>query len=320
MNDPNGLIFWKGRYHLFYQYNPYGTAHGMISWGHASSKDLVHWEELPLALHPTPGSVDEDGCWSGSAVADEGEVYLVYTGIQGRRESPCLAKALDDGLVRFEKYAENPIIEAPPLAGLTGFRDHAVWRAADGFCQLVGSGSEALGGCLLEYRSTDLHSWQYCGIFLSGKEAGLPGTMWECPDLCFLGDRAFVLVSVLEHTTSAGVMFVEGLLNGDGFVPTASGRLDIGSRWYTAQSFGDPRGRRIAFGWLRERESELPEIHTGTCGVDVAAPGVVGAAGRWPRHGASERGGVAEGGATCGGLRRDRGGCCAEGPERSARG
>ena len=108
MNDPNGLIFWDGRYHLFYQHNPAGTAPEKMCWGHADSPDLVHWKDLPVALEPTPGSVDQDGCWSGRAIVHEGEVYLLYTGLRDGRQRPCLAKALDDRLVSFQKFRHEP--------------------------------------------------------------------------------------------------------------------------------------------------------------------------------------------------------------------
>jgi len=81
MNDPNGLIQWKGQYHMFYQYNPHGAFHGTIHWGHAISRDLVHWEHLPIALAPTPDGVDKDGCWSGCAVNNNGAPTLLYTGV-----------------------------------------------------------------------------------------------------------------------------------------------------------------------------------------------------------------------------------------------
>jgi beta-fructofuranosidase len=252
MNDPNGLIFWNGRYHLFYQHNPASTApFTRVSWGHAVSPDLVHWEDLPLALMPTPGSADQDGCWSGRAVVNDGNVFLLYTGLNGRRQRPCVARAVDDQLVAFEKFERNPVISVEPLPGLLGFRDNAVRRADGELRQLIGAGSEALGGCLLDYRSKDVFSWDYCGVFLSARSSGLPGDMWECPDFFPLEDRWFLVLSVLEGREQLGVLGVGGAMDGDCFQPEVQRRLDTGSRWYAPQSFDAPDGRRIAFGWLR---------------------------------------------------------------------
>jgi beta-fructofuranosidase len=268
MNDPNGLIFWNGRYHLFYQHNPVSTAPSeKICWGHATSPDLLHWEDLPLALTPTPGSPDEDGCWSGRAVVNDGEVFLLYTGVSGRRQRPCVARALDDQLVSFQKAEENPVISVEPLPGLIGFRDSAVRRVNGEFRQLIGSGAPELGGCLLEYSSKNLVSWDYVGIFLSGSSSGLPGEMWECPDFFELESRSFLAMSLLQGGRPFEVISVGGRFDGDRFVPEVDGRLDIGSRWYAPQSFDAPDGRRIIFGWFREREEELPEGERGRVGV-----------------------------------------------------
>jgi sucrose-6-phosphate hydrolase SacC (GH32 family) len=268
MNDPNGLIFWNGQYHLFYQHNPRSTTpFAKICWGHAKSPDLVHWEDLPLALTPTPGSVDEDGCWSGRAVVNNGQVFLLYTGFGQRRQRPCAARALDDQLVSFEKLKENPVIPDEPLPGLIGFRDSAVRRVNGELRQLIGSGSASTGGCLLEYSTKDLTSWDYCGIFLSASAAGLPGQMWECPDFFEVDGRSFLVISLLEGKDPLGVLSVGGAIKGDQFFPEVERRLDIGSRWYAPQSFDAPDGRRIVFGWLREHEDELPESDRGRVGV-----------------------------------------------------
>jgi beta-fructofuranosidase len=267
MNDAIGLIAWRDQYHLFYQYNPLGPVHGNICWGHAVSDDLVHWSDLPLALTPSPGWADEDGCWSGCSVVHEGEVYLLYTGLQGKRQRTCLAKACDDGLVRFEKVGDGPVIADEPLPGLAGFRDHTVWRRGDEFHQLMGSGTEALGGCLLEFRSTDLRHWDFVGVFMSAAATGLPGPMWECPDLFECGGRWFVVFSVFERHGHAGAWYVEGVFDGGRFQPLSRGRFDVGSRWYAPQSFSTPDGRRVVFGWLREHRDELPEGEQSRVGV-----------------------------------------------------
>ena len=82
MNDPNGPVFWKGKYHLFFQYNPNGAYWGDMHWAHAVSTDLVHWKHLPVALAPTPGGYDSEGCFSGSTVIDHGTPTIIYTGVK----------------------------------------------------------------------------------------------------------------------------------------------------------------------------------------------------------------------------------------------
>ena len=82
MNDPNGLIQWKGQYHLFYQYNPFAPVWGSIHWGHAISDDLVHWRDRPIAMAPTPGTVDEYGIFSGCAFSADGVATVLYTGVR----------------------------------------------------------------------------------------------------------------------------------------------------------------------------------------------------------------------------------------------
>ena len=127
LNDPNGLIQTGDLTHLFYQHNPNGPFHGTIHWGHAVSRDLVHWQDLPVALAPTPGGPDADGCWSGCAVMDGPAPTLLYTGVNPQVQ--CLATS-DDGLRTWQKRPE-PVIAAPPegldLVGPPDFRDPFVW-------------------------------------------------------------------------------------------------------------------------------------------------------------------------------------------------
>ncbi len=121
MNDPNRLIQWKGKYHLVYQYNPNGAFWGAMHWGHARSKDRVHWEHLPRALAPTPNSVDEFGVYAGCIVKHDGTPTTIYTGVREverdgatvRQQLPCIATSGDD-LLTWTKYPSNPVIAAPP--------------------------------------------------------------------------------------------------------------------------------------------------------------------------------------------------------------
>src|SRR5699024_8819003 len=95
MNDPNGLIQYRGLYHLFYQHNPNGALWGTMHWGHAVSTDLVHWRHLPIALAPDPDGPDADGCYSGVVVVHDGIPTLVYTGVRGKDQLACLATSAD---------------------------------------------------------------------------------------------------------------------------------------------------------------------------------------------------------------------------------
>jgi len=149
MSDPNGPIQWKGQYHLFYQHHPYSPLWGPIHWGHAVSTDLVHWTHLPIALTPTPGGPDADGCWSGCAVDDDGVPTLIYTGVSRDsacqaqyRQTQCLATSKDD-LRTWQKDPDNPVIASPPAAydvRVTGFRDPCVWKEDGAWYGVIGSG------------------------------------------------------------------------------------------------------------------------------------------------------------------------------------
>ena len=132
MNDPNGFVYFRGEYHLFYQFYPYDSVWGPMHWGHAKSKDLLHWEELPVALAPSE-SYDKDGCFSGSAIVKDDKLYLLYTGHvddeEKREETQCLAVSTDG--ITFEKLPTNPVIHAQHIEGIADiadFRDPKVFE------------------------------------------------------------------------------------------------------------------------------------------------------------------------------------------------
>ena len=232
MNDPNGLIQWEGRYHLFYQYSPeFGDvpdshrAATLKHWGHAVSDDLVHWEHWPVALTPTPGGPDKDGCYSGCAVDNNGVPTLVYTGVFP--QCACIATSTD-GLVTWTKHPANPVVAAPPDGlAVPGFRDHSVWRndepglhdpmeiggadlassEDDGWHQVIGSGVRGVGGTALHYTSPDLIRWRYRGQLFTG-DAELTGAMWECPDFFPLDEQHVLMVSA--HPGATAVVYWVG--------------------------------------------------------------------------------------------------------------
>ncbi len=272
LNDPNGLIHWNGEYHLFYQYNPAGPFHGTIHWGHAVSTDLVHWRHLPVALVPEPGTADEDGCWSGVAVDDNGVPTLIYSGNRDGEQRACLAIS-NDGMLTWQKHPNNPVIPAPPEhLHLVQYRDHTVWREDDAWYQLMGAGLEGEGGAALLYRSQDLRSWEFLHPLLVGDAQRFTpiwtGTMWECPDFFALQGRHVLTISVWDH----GQLHYSAAMVGDyrdyHFFPEVEHKLDYGDRhFYAPQSFTDAQGRRIIFGWIHEGRGAEAQLQSGWSGV-----------------------------------------------------
>lgn len=265
MNDPNGLIEVDGVVHLFYQYNPHGAQHGTIHWGHAASADLVHWEDWPIALAPTPGGPDAGGCWSGCAVNADGTPTLIYTGVWPQAQ--CLATS-SDGLVTWDKLTA-PIVAAPPpgvpvIGETPEFRDPFVWREGDTWRMVVGSGLADVGGAVLAYHSRDLRAWTFDGVAHAGR-FDPDGTIWECPNLFSLGQRHVLLVSEQPRFLTTHVQ--TGHFDGRSFRPAWTGKADHGVAFYAALTFANAQGRRIMFGWLKEERTPAAQVAAGWSGV-----------------------------------------------------
>lgn len=140
MNDPNGLIYFRGQYHAFFQHNPYAPRWGKMHWGHAVSSDLIHWQELPIALYPDQAYENAGGCYSGSAVEKDGRLYLFYTSVS-RRWGQTQSMAYSDDGIHFTKYAANPVISENPL-GYSDFRDPKVTCIDGKYYMVVGTGDK----------------------------------------------------------------------------------------------------------------------------------------------------------------------------------
>jgi beta-fructofuranosidase len=285
MNDPNGPIWWKGEYHLFYQLNPHAAVWGDMHWGHAISPDMIHWRHEPIALSPTPGGADSEGCFSGSAVVFEGKPTFIYTGVQNAppsettlhdsndklRETQMLATAEDDKLLHWKKL-EKPVIAAPPPGMVvTGFRDPCPWKEGDTWYLGVGSGERGVGGCVLLYRSNDLRHWEYMHKLTQGKPNGKvavnpcdSGEMWECPDFFAVDGH-----HVLFYSTEGKVFWTTGEYDTREhvYVATRTGVLDQAGAYYAPKSFVAPDGRRILWGWIRETRPEAQFSAAGWAGA-----------------------------------------------------
>jgi beta-fructofuranosidase len=273
MNDPNGVIDWNGHYHLFYQYNPNGAFWGTMHWGHAISSDLVHWQHCPIALAPTPGTVDEDGCFSGCAVDHNGVATLIYSGHRGDNQRPCIATSTDPLLLTWQKHAGNPVIPAPPAdLDLVGFRDHAVWYEDGNWYHIIGAGIRDVGGAALLYCSPNLIDWNYLHPLwvgdLTQTEPVWSGTMWECPQLLRFEHGAVLLVSVWEAGRTLYSLALVGDYTDQRFVPRSMQKLDYGNNYfYAPQACIDRTGRTIMWGWIQEGRNGEAQRAAGWSGV-----------------------------------------------------
>ena len=273
MNDPNGLVYWKGNVHLFYQYNPFESVWGNIHWGHAVSKDMLHWKHLPIALWPDVKGSDFGGCYSGCMVNNNGTPTLLYTGVFP--ETQCLATSPADDLLYWQKHPQ-PVIAAPPSElQLEGFRDPCVWQEAGGEWRMVlGTGITDIGGAVLLYRSKDLIDWQYMGILFNGNaqlhDPLWTGTMWECPSFFLLDDKWVLILSVCAAQGALYTIYYTGQYELDRFIPDGPPRLlDSGSGacLYAPQTFVDRKGRRVMISWMRESRRVPEQVYAGWSGA-----------------------------------------------------
>ena len=245
MNDPNGLVWHKGEYHLFYQHNPYGTEWGHMSWGHAVSTDLLNWEHLPVAI-----AEDSDGMiFSGSAVSIGDEIAAIYTRHTDTEQVQCIARSSDNGRT-FVKYENNPVLDEKKK----DFRDPKVFRYQDHWIMCA---AQPLVHQISFYESTDLINWSHLSNF--GPAAAVDG-VWECPDLFpldFEGEEIWVLIVSLNPggLHGSGTQYFIGDFDGTKFTSRYSTDeprwIDYGKDNYAGITFNnEPNGKRIFIGWL----------------------------------------------------------------------
>ena len=269
MNDPNGMVFDDGEYHLCYQYYPDSTVWGPMHWGHAISKDLIHWEHLPVALYP-----DSLGyIFSGSAVADKYNTsglgtksdpplvaIFTYHNPDSEREgnntfqNQGIAYSIDKGFT-WIKYSGNPVLKNP---GIRDFRDpKVIWHEESGKWVMILAAHDRIQF----YSSPDLIHWSFESEF--GQGAGAHGGVWECPDLFPLKDdekgviKWIMLVSINPGGPNGGsaTQYFTGDFNGHRFVPDHANEkwIDSGTDNYAGVTWsGIPEndGRRLFIGWM----------------------------------------------------------------------
>ncbi|MCI6084455.1 glycoside hydrolase family 32 protein [bacterium] len=257
LNDPNGLCKIGQDYHVFYQYGPFDPNGGVKHWGHLRSRDLLHWERLPVMLYPD-APYDCHGVYSGSALWEEGTLFLYYTGNvkyagdydyirAGRGHNLCLATSRD-GVTLDTKQCLMTNADYP--AGLScHVRDPKVWKQDGRYYMVLGARTLEDRGEVLVLQSTDRLHWTHINTLTTREPFGY---MWECPDLFELGGQWYLAVSPqgidCPNVYGCGYFPVYGDWRGEytlgDFHP-----LDMGYDFYAPQSFADG-DRRLQFGWM----------------------------------------------------------------------
>ncbi len=252
INDPNGPIYYKGFYHLFYQHNPYGDDWGNMHWGHVRSRDLAHWEHLPIALAPSKAE-GEDHVFSGCAtIGPDGKPMIFYTSIGPRLPEQWAAVPLDDDLTTWKKHPANPVL-TEALHGdvkVHEWRDPFIFPANGHTYMVLGgnlNGNKGGEGVVNVYRAENesLTAWKYLGVLFQHPDQDVKNV--ECPLFFPLDGRWVLIVS-----QGRPVDWFVGDLNEETmrFTPTARGKLDLGEVYAPNVLMNDPKGRRILWGWV----------------------------------------------------------------------
>ncbi len=287
-NDPNGMCFYKGQYHFFYQHYPYEPRWGSMHWGHAVSDDLAYWKHLPIALKPEKPYEQGGGCFSGSAIEKDGKLYLMYTGHLSatpeeeaatgisHMEFQCLAYS-EDG-IHFKKSEKNPVIEDTDVANKEVFtndiRDPKVWIHNGKYYAVLGSRTPDMAhGQILLFESADLvNFWRFKAI--SARSEGDLGGMWECPNFAEIDGHDVLIFSPMDifnndkfyHDKASGVLigkldYETGIFSHEEFQ-----YLDKGFDFYAPQVMQTPDGRSVIIAWMDMWNVDMHEAKDGWAG------------------------------------------------------
>lgn len=269
MNDPNGLIWRDGWYHLFFQHNPWKDTWGDIHWGHARSRDLIHWEMCPVALAPST-DLGEVHCYSGCAVEHEGNVYSFYTSIGIGERGPengaqqWSAVNVDKELMVWKKHKTPALVQQ--INGehnISMWRDPFIWKE-DSVYRLLLSGTYDGKGCVALYESKDLEEWKFCSIFYRSKEYDLI----ECPNIMKFGEQYLLLYSPLD-----AVRYAVGTIDPvtKEFQVKSEGIFDYSIKkkgFYAPNVYlNDPRKRYLVMGCLFEGDRLDAKMELGWAGM-----------------------------------------------------
>jgi beta-fructofuranosidase len=273
-NDPHGIVFYKEKYHMFFQYCPKSITHQFeVSWGRATSDDLIIWHEEPLAIAPT---IEEIGCWSGSAVVDGEKLILIYTQIPKIPDHDynqafiSSATTYGDLQVWERRTLKNALIAGPPPdLDLVAFRDPYVWRDGSGWKTVIGAGVRDYGGAMLQYSSADLEEWRYDGIAAKRSsedhEGAWTARIWECPQLVNIEGSWALFISVCddppnkEESHLQYIAYTIGEYDGREFIPGEWNQYSYGKTIYATTAFKENDGSQNLLSWMRETNNGAPK-------------------------------------------------------------
>ena len=273
-NDPNGLCWFQGYYHMFYQQNPHGQEWSDMYWGHAVSRDLVHWRHLPIALAPGQEILESGGeliggAFSGCAAAREDEVVFYLTrhreasrGDGEMVEQQWMTRSRD--MVHFTE--EKCVIAQKPAGASCDFRDPKVLEIGDTWYMVLGSALDGRGAILL-YESEDMENWRYVHPLLVEEKADI--RCFECPDFMELDGKYLAIGAFMGHEDACGrhqmSRYYVGSWKDKRLAVESEGWFDFGSNCYAMQSFAH-QGRRICIGWVFDLYGEHIVYENGACG------------------------------------------------------
>ncbi|KAL6181963.1 hypothetical protein ACLB2K_048610 [Fragaria x ananassa] len=285
-NWMNGPLFYKGWYHFFYQYNPKGAVWGNIVWGHAVSRDLIHWLHLPLAMVADQW-YDINGVWTGSAtILPNGQIVMLYTGSTNESvQVQCLAYPADHNdplLTKWIKYSGNPVLFPPPGIGIKDFRDPTTaWYTKEGKWRITIGSKVNKTGISLVYDTKDFIKYEQ----LDGVLHAVPGTgMWECIDFYPVSKTSDKGLDTSENGADVKHV-IKTSLDDDrndyyalGSYNEQTGKwvpdnpnIDVGigirydyGKFYASKTFYDQnKQRRVLWGWIGESDSENADVQKG---------------------------------------------------------
>ena len=276
LNDPNGALYWHGRYHLFYQYYPDAAysitehrdgsrKHLPICWGHASSSDLIHWAHHPIALQPSLPGVDGHACFSGHVVDNDGVATIIYFGVPG---GSCIATSSDYWLDRWAKHP-RAVIPRPrpgdPDHGRYSGGDPCMWQEGDQWYALCGFRSPQGGDTASLFRSRDTLHWEFVHDFYESRR-DWTSARDDCavPDFFPLGDTHMLLY--MSH--QAGARYYLGGWRDETFYPEVHGHMNwAGGQLNAPKSMLDGNGRRLMWGWVCEARTKDAQRAAGWAGI-----------------------------------------------------